>query len=90
MIIEGETILLEATFKKNGTLTSPTTPVKVSVKDPAGTEVVDDAIMTEVSAGLFTYSFTTTDAGVYEWEAVSADGAIEQRKFKAYERTIPA
>jgi len=84
-IVEGETITLEATFTDDsGTATSPSTPVEITVRKPDGTVDVDSATVSEGSTGEFSYTYTTSDPGLYNYKYVSADGAIEQGTFYVY------
>ncbi len=75
-----ETIVLPATIKtgSTGDLKSPATSVKIFVYDPLGTEQVSSTSMTEASAGIFVYNYTTlsTDVcGVWRYRVIGLDGS---------------
>ena len=64
----GSNILFDVTTKDRTieppALFNPATSVKITLIDPAGTVVIDDVAMSNVSTGLYRYQYQTTGASM--------------------------
>ena len=74
----GETVICYATIRDaNGVLVDPTTSVKITIKNPAGTVLTNDVAMTKDSQGLYHYDFQVTTGyanGWYTTRVTAVDG----------------
>ena len=75
----GETVILSCEVKdSNGNYADPATSMTVTVKDPNGTVVVNEAPMTRDSLGKYHYDYTsptTTPLGTYQVRFKATDGS---------------
>lgn len=77
-----ETIKLRAEFKNDsGTLTDPTTPVELVVRNNAGSTTVSN--VTRLSEGIFEEEYEVTESGLHYYTFTSSDGGVEQGAFSA-------
>ena len=84
----GETLLLTAWVRdSNNIFSDPDSPPTVTVTDPDGSAVVEDAAMTKTATGKYTYELATTsafDLGVYGMKVtatLSGDVGIGRHSF---------
>jgi len=59
-----ETVVCSITVKSAGSLKNPATSMKITIKDPAGTAVVNGTTMTLDSTGAYHSDYTSTASSV--------------------------
>jgi len=83
VITEGELIVLEAEFRRDGVLVDPSTPVVCYVKKRGVGETRSATTASSESTGVYTITYTPAEAGKYDYQFKSADNAIVEGDFYA-------